>query len=168
VSFSFLFCFVVLTLSFPRRRECCWNRFPTELIVCKSKGAIQVHASAAYRAWWQPPSFQTEDSPSPRMNLMMCFPFYQKKNHCFGRSKEEHYAYRSILLGNCIHYGQGGNVWVQKPHKNDNNLPQTPRRQGYTNEGIATGIISKSFLVIKNNQKKFQGFLSEQRGKFYV
>jgi hypothetical protein len=83
----------------------------------------------------------------------------QKKNHSFGRSKEEHYAYRSILLENCIHYGQGGNVWVQKPHKNDNNLPQTPRHQGYTNEGIATaGIISKSFLVIKNNPKKFQGF----------
>lgn len=49
------------------------------------------------------------------------------------------------------------------------NLPQTPRDQGYTNEGIATaGIISQSFLVIKNNPKKFQDFLSEQSRKFYV
>lgn len=106
----------------------------------------------------------TQESPSPRMNLM-CFPFYQK-NHSFGRSKEEHYAYRSILLGNCIHYGQGGNVWVQKPNKNDNKFTSdTPRHQGYTNEGIATAGISKSFLVIKNNQKKFQGFWGEQSGK---
>lgn len=38
------------------------------------------------------------------------------------------------------------------------NLPQTPRHQGYKNEEIATAGISKSFLVIKNNPKKFQGF----------